>query len=78
MTFMPQIADALNTISAFLAHSELDSVDDVNEFWDTLPKDQNGQEITDVIVLCASEVLLPAETVFRALSRTGLGPRLKP
>lgn len=83
MATRPEIADALNTISAFLAQPELDSVDSVNEFWNNLSKDtvisdQNEQEITDVVVLCASEVLRPVETVFSALSGTGLGPRLKP
>lgn len=82
MTTKSGIAACLNSLSAFLAQADLDSVDAVNNFWNTLSKestnaDQDSEEITDVVVLCASQVLRPAEIVFNALWGTGSEPRLK-
>ncbi|WYZ39672.1 hypothetical protein EsH8_IV_000013 [Colletotrichum jinshuiense] len=75
---MAEIAKAVNTLSSFLAHEEIKSVESLNQFFSSLSNRHTelgtiGQQPTDVIVFCASSVLSLADDVFSACKSSGVG-----
>ncbi|OLN87147.1 Protein YdcF [Colletotrichum chlorophyti] len=75
---MAHIADAVNALSSFLAHEQIDSVEGLNSFFQSLPRKHDaevqGFQPTDAIVFCASSVLSLADRVFSALNKDNAGP----
>ncbi|KZF23019.1 hypothetical protein L228DRAFT_261124 [Xylona heveae TC161] len=70
----PSIAEAVNTVSSFLAFEQVHSSSDLEHIWQSASAERQhsaASELppTDVIVLCASAVLSTAETVFSTLAK---------
>ena len=64
------IASTINQISSFIAYEQIKSVQDLNQFLDSLPakntNDQNLKQL-DVIILCVSSVLAVPDSVLSLL-----------
>ncbi|KAF4775114.1 duf218 domain protein [Colletotrichum scovillei] len=74
---MANAACAINTLSSFLSHEEIEDVDGLNQFFRSLPNPAalsslEQHQATDVIVFCASSVLSLADVVFSAVATNGL------
>ncbi|KAF6843360.1 duf218 domain protein [Colletotrichum musicola] len=67
---MAALAEAINTLSSFLADEKITGVDSLNNFSQSLPTStqQDGPQPVDAIVFCASSVLSLADVVFSAFA----------
>ncbi|KAK7445977.1 hypothetical protein Landi51_07904 [Colletotrichum acutatum] len=75
---MANAACAINTLSSFLSHEEIEDVDGLNQFFRSLtdpaaPSSLEQHQATDAIVFCASSVLSLADVVFSAVNTNGEG-----
>ncbi|KXH46657.1 hypothetical protein CSIM01_10875 [Colletotrichum simmondsii] len=74
---MANAACAINTLSSFLSHEEIEDVDGLNQYFRSLPDPAapgilEQHQATDVIVFCASSVLSLADVVFSAVTTKGI------
>ncbi|OHW98552.1 YdcF domain-containing protein [Colletotrichum incanum] len=72
---MEEAANAVNTLSTFLAHEQISSVEELNQFLRSFPKPNSKvgthhHQPTDAIVFCASSVLSLATNVFSSMPTT--------
>ncbi|GKT54362.1 DUF218 domain protein [Colletotrichum tofieldiae] len=72
---MEEAANAVNTLSTFLAHEQISSVEELNQFFRSLPNPNSKvgthhRQPTDAIVFCASSVLSLATNVFSSMPTT--------